>query len=321
MSTKLQPETGTAFDVLGMGCVAIDDFLYVPEYPVADSKIRATRGERRCGGLAGGMLQAAARLGARCGYAATLGDDELSRFVIDRFRAEGISLQYLRRQSGVQPIHCTVVVDTTHQTRTIFFSLDGAQGAQSDWPPEHAITASKVLFVDQYGIDGMIRAAEIARAAGIPVVADFESNEWPGFDHLLSLVDHLIVPKAFACRLAQESEPARACMALHGGRPKTTVVVTSGSSGCWYCADTIPGVVHHPAFPVEVLDSTGCGDAFHGAYASALAGGMALEGRVRFASIAGALKAKTSHFATLQEVQAFLRNTSEPPTSVGGGRE
>jgi sugar/nucleoside kinase (ribokinase family) len=172
-----ESEDAKSFDILAMGCVAVDDFLYVREYPVADSKVSAARGERRCGGLAGGMLQAAARLGAHCGYAATLGDDEFSRFVIDRFRDEGISLQYLRRQPGVQPIQCTVVVDTTHQTRTIFFSLDGAQGAQTDWPPAEAVTSSKVLFVDHYGIAGMIRAAEIARGAGIPVVADFESNE------------------------------------------------------------------------------------------------------------------------------------------------
>jgi sulfofructose kinase len=295
------------FDVLGMGCVAVDEFLYVPEFPQADAKVRAVRGERRCGGLAGGMLQAAARLGARSGYAATLGDDELSRFVVERFQADGISLHYLRRVDGVQPIHCTVVVDTTHATRTIFYSLEGAQGAQTDWPPAEAIQSSRVLFVDQYGIDGMIRAAKIARAAGIPVVADFENSDWPGFDQLLGLVDHLIVAQSFASKLTNETDPARACLSLHGGRAETTVVVTVGSKGCWYCSGAAPGVMHHLAFPVEVLDSTGCGDAFHGAYATALAKGAALEERVRFASAAGALKAKTKEFPRLDEVKTFLK--------------
>ena len=46
-----------------------------------------------------------------------------------------------------------------------------------------------------------------------------------------------------------------------------------------------------PAFEIEVVDTTGCGDVFHGAYAAGLAGGMSLEERVRLASVAAALKA------------------------------
>jgi sulfofructose kinase len=301
-------DASATFDVLGMGCVAIDDFLYVPEYPGAETKVRVIRGERRCGGLAGGALQTAARLGARAAYAATLGDDELSCFVADRFQAEGISLRYLRRRAGVRPIHSTIIVDTTHHTRTVFFSLDGAQGAQEDWPPAHAIEASRVLFVDHYGIEGMIRAAKIARAAGIPIVADFERNEWPGFDQLLTLVDHLIVSEVFAFKLTQETDPRRACSILHAGRRDLTVIVTCGSRGCWYCSEATNGAVHYPAFPVEVMDSTGCGDVFHGAYAARLAGGTPLPERVTFASAAAALKAASTNFPTDEEVQTLLRD-------------
>jgi sulfofructose kinase len=308
--TSPRPETVEQLDVLAMGCVAVDDFLYVPEYPAAETKVRVTRGQQRCGGLAGGALQAAARLGARAGYAATLGDDELSRFVANRFQAEGISLTYLRRVPGVRPIHSTVIVDTTQHTRTVLFSLDGAQGAQEDWPPQPAIEASKVLFVDHYGIEGMTRAAKIARAAGIPIVADFERNEWPGFDDLLTLVDHLIVSEAFASKLTGEASPDRACSRLHAGRPGTTVIVTCGSEGCWFCADASAAATHYPAFPVDVKDSTGCGDVFHGAYAVGLAKGKPLPERVRFASAAAALKAANADFPTGEEVEAFERRAS-----------
>ncbi|HEV8058911.1 MAG TPA: PfkB family carbohydrate kinase, partial [Gemmataceae bacterium] len=298
----LSSERNDRLDVLAMGCVAIDDFLYVPEYPAPETKIRVTRGERRCGGLAGGALQTAAKLGARSAYAATLGDDGLSGFVANHFQAAGISLAYLRRQPGVRPIHSTIIVDTTHHTRTVFFSLDGAQGAQEDWPPAHAIESSRVLFIDHYGIEGMIRAAKIARAAGIPIVADFERNEWPGFDQLLALVDHLIVSEAFAFKLTQDSSPERACTRLHAGRQATTVVVTCGSQGCWYCADGSATATHQPAFPVDVQDSTGCGDVFHGAYAVGLARGTPLPERIRFASAAAALKAATTNFPTSDDV-------------------
>ena len=304
--TQMTPDT-KHFDLLAMGCVAIDDFLYVPEYPAAETKVRVTRGERRCGGLAGGALQAAASLGARTAFAATLGDDELSKFVVERFQSLGINLKYLRRRPGVKPIHSTIVVDTTHHTRTIFFSLEGAQGAQEDWPPVTALQASKVLFVDHYGIEGMLRAAKIARAWGIPVVADFERNEWPGFDQLLEVVDHLIVSEAFAFKLTGATDAETACSQLLAGRSQTSVVVTCGADGCWYGSDKSAGITHMPAFPVEVLDSTGCGDEFHGAYAVALADGRQLPDRIVFASAAAALKAATREFPTLEKVQEFLR--------------
>jgi hypothetical protein len=85
-------------DILGVGCVAVDDLVYVEDYPAADSKTQITERERQCGGLTATALVAAARLGARCSVAVTLGDDELSRFVLDRLQQEGI-----RRSAGLLP--------------------------------------------------------------------------------------------------------------------------------------------------------------------------------------------------------------------------
>lgn len=52
------------WDVLGLGCAAVDDLLYVASFPVPDSKTRVLRAERQCGGLTATALVAAARLGA-----------------------------------------------------------------------------------------------------------------------------------------------------------------------------------------------------------------------------------------------------------------
>ena len=69
--------------------------------------------------------------------------------------------------------------------------------------------------------------------------------------------------------------------------------------------------IHHPAFPVKVVDTTGCGDVFHGAYAAGLVLGMTLSERVRVASAAAALKAVRAGgqegIPNLDTVQAFLK--------------
>jgi sulfofructose kinase len=95
------------------------------------------------------------------------------------------------------------------------------------------------------------------------------------------------------------------------------VVVTCGEEGCWYTSDGI-AVRHLPAFAVETVDPTGCGDVFHGAYAALLARGIPLEERLRAASAAAALKAgqpgAQAGAPTWPEVTAFLaaRNETGP---------
>jgi sugar/nucleoside kinase (ribokinase family) len=278
-------------DILGLGCIAVDDLLYVATYPAPDTKTRIVRSERQCGGLTATALVAAARLGAQCAYAGTLGDDELSRFAINRLGEEGIDTSLVRGQPGARPIHARVIVDETRQTRTIFYDLEGAQPAREDWPPEEVVRAARALLIDHFGAEGMIRAARLARNAGWPVVADLESDQTPRFAELLGLPDHLIVSSEFACRLTGAPNPSNALDRLWSDT-RAAVVVTCGAEGCWYrgSADT-SRPVHQPAFAVKTVDTTGCGDVFHGAYAAALVEGQELAERIRFAAATAALKA------------------------------
>jgi sugar/nucleoside kinase (ribokinase family) len=300
-----------SYDILGLGCVAIDDLLYVAAYPPADAKVQVRRRERQCGGLTATALVAAARLGSPCVYAGILGEDDLSHFVMERFRQEGIDVAYVRRWANARPIHSVIIVDESRQTRTIFYDLHGAFGAQPDWPDEAVIRSARVLYVDHFGVEGMIRAAQIARDAGIPVVADFEHHEMPRFPELLALADHVIVAREFAAQLTGETDSPAAAQKLWT-RGRQAVVITGGEEGCWYLSGEgthLPQ--HHPAFSVSVVDTTGCGDVFHGAYASALARGLVMPERVRFASAAAALKATQrggqAGIPTRAAVEAFLK--------------
>jgi sulfofructose kinase len=126
--------------------------------------------------------------------------------------------------------------------------------------------------------------------AGVPVVADVERDRDPDMPELPGLIDHLIVSCEFAARITGGLDPAEAARALwQPGRRE--VVVTCGAEGCWYTGDGGNRPLHHAAYMVPVCDTTGCGDVFHGAYASALARGVPLQERIRFASAAAAIKA------------------------------
>jgi sulfofructose kinase len=297
-------------DILGLGAVAVDDVLFVDRFPPPDAKTPVLRRERHCGGLTATALVAAQRLGARCAYAGVLGRDDLATFAIGAMAAENIDLSHLRQTEAARPISSIIVVDPLRQTRNIFVDFHDVVGAAPDWPPDEVVQACRVLLVDFIGVPGMLRAAGLARAAGIPVVADIEATD-PQVARLMDQVDHLILSWEFAGGLTYAATPDKAALALwQAGRQ--AVVITCGDQGAWYVDAEDPAqAVHQPAFPVAVVDTNGCGDVFHGAYAAGLGRGQATADRVRFAAAAAALKATRAGGQAgaprLAEVEQFLK--------------
>ncbi|MCY2943187.1 MAG: PfkB family carbohydrate kinase [Planctomycetota bacterium] len=221
-----------SIDVLGLGCLAVDEILLSPIWPEPDTKTRLLARDRQGGGLTGNAMVAAARFGAKVSYGGSLGVDDDSRFLRDLYLKEGINLTHCRTDPQFRPIRSTIVIDQSQNTRTIWFDLPGHLGAREDWPPAELITQSKVLFVDHYGMEGMIRAAKIARASGVEVVADFERDEHPRFEEILPLVDHLILSSKFATKRTGLQNPRDAVEALAKIGAKVTIV-TNGELGAW----------------------------------------------------------------------------------------
>src|SRR5262249_17765269 len=131
---------------------------------------------------------------------------------------------------------------------------------------------------------------------------------------LLGLVNHLILSRDFAEQLTGIADPRYAAVALWV-EGKDVVVVTYGTEGCWTVSDERSSLARHfPAYPVATVDTTGCGDVFHGAYAAALAKGHDLAHRLRFASAAAALKATRpggqAGIPNREAVEAFLAGQS-----------
>jgi sugar/nucleoside kinase (ribokinase family) len=301
------------FDVLGFGVVAVDDLLYVERYPPVESKQRVLHRLRQCGGLTGTALVAAARLGAKCAYVGMLGEDALSREAIACFEQEGIDVSHRARNPEARPAHSTIIVEETNRTRTVFASLDGPAGAAADWPDEELIRAAKVILIDHHGLEGTLRAVRIAQESGVKVVADFERHPGGEFDVILGEVGHLVLSYSFAAKLTGKSEPDAIIEALWNGR-REAVVLTCGGKGCRYRGKEYDKPFSLPAFPVEVVDTTGCGDVFHGAYAATLAWDLPLEERLRFASATAALKVQVrggqAGCPTRREVEKFLEERS-----------
>ena len=300
----------TTYDILGLGIAAIDTLTYVERFPPPNTKVPALSREQHCGGLTMTALVAAARLGARCVYAAQLGHDADSQTVIDVLQREHIDTSQVVFDPRARPVVSTIIVGQAEGTRNIFPFHAEVEGAHPTLPADEVVRAARVVFVDHIGLEGQTRAARIAREAGHDVVGDIENKHLLEQRDLFDRVNHLIMSEEFAALASGSTDPAEAVRRLFTpGR--NVVAVTCGDKGCWYQFDAAQGVLHQPAFPVNVVDTTGCGDVFHGAYAAALAEGLPVPARFRIASAAAALKATRrggqAGAPTRPQLEAFLR--------------
>jgi sulfofructose kinase len=282
-------KTGRDFDIIGFGTLAVDNFLYVDKYPPADGKQLILRERRGFGGLTATAMAAAARLGSNCAFAAVLGRDRLSSECLRGIRDAGIRDNLILRERGAGPVRSTIVVEEKHGTRTIFFIRGGHRAYPAEKITVQLLRRAKVLFIDQTGIDTMIELAGLAAELGIPVVADMESPDRPRTGEFMRRITHLIAPLHFARSVTGMRDPAKIVSLLHGESPRECTAVTCGTGGCFYIAGRRSSkIVHQPAFPVETVETTGCGDVFHGAYAAALARGCSAAECIRFAARASA---------------------------------
>jgi sulfofructose kinase len=142
------------------------------------------------------------------------------------------------------------------------------------------------LLADVRWPEGALAALDAARRNGIPTVLDADVSP-DDIRPLVERADHVVFSEPGLARMTGHDDlqqGLRAAQAVTAGK----VYVTAGAQGCfWLEGDQWQ---HEPATPVDVVDTTGAGDLFHGAMLVALAEAMPPRAAVRFACRVAALK-------------------------------
>jgi sulfofructose kinase len=260
------------------------------------------------GGLAATAAVAMARLGGRVEMWGRVGDDPGGRFILDQFAQEGVDTSQVQVCPGGRSPACAVTVD--RRTAERYFTYFSGRGL--DVPAERLdlgrVARAKAVLVDNWWAEAQLAAARVAREHGVPVCGDFEGINAAARE-VIPLVDYPIyaLECALACGGTDSPEEALLRVAELGGR---VPMITLGDQGSAWLED---GQVRRcPAFRVEAVDTTGCGDVFHGAFTFGLARGWDVARNARFASAVAALKCRAlggrTGIPTYDEVVAFLQS-------------
>jgi sulfofructose kinase len=271
--------------VLCLGLSALDHIWRVDRLLSGDSeKIRSLDYATLGGGMAANAAVAVARLGGTAVFWGRAGDDAAGREMRAALSAEGIDVEGFRLFEDGRSSVSGVIVDQSGERQIVNFR--GSFPERADWLPLDEVARASAVLADPRWPEGAVALFTRARTQGIPTILDGDVADAAIFERLLPLTDHAVFSEPALAAFAGSADDAE--LAKLTRLNCRVIAVTRGRDGVsWY----ENGALHRQAaYPVNVIDTTGAGDVFHGAYAFALGAGLTTGDAMRFAAASAALK-------------------------------
>jgi len=283
--------------------------------PESDQLIHMSACIWQGGGMVSTGLVAASVLGASTAMMGVVGDDKYGAFALKDFAVNGVDASHVLVDPGATT-NFTIVLSETRRKARSFISLDGNRRALRPDELDEALIAGARYFLITDMDEVTVAACKIARRHGVKVVIDADIYDGRTVDNL-ELIDVFIASEIFydgMCRGGSYAEN----LAKIRGRGPDIALVTLGDRGCAGCLGE--EYLECPAFPIDVVDTTGAGDVFHGAFIVGLLREMKGMELLRFASAVSAIKCTRlggrAGIADLAAVEKFLATGEIDPAKL-----
>lgn len=268
-------------DVLCVGVAAYDLTLSVSHHPLPDEKTVADSMICCGGGPAANAAVTVARLGNTSAYAGYIGNDLYGDTLIQEFTSEDVETDFIVR--GDSPTSMSVILVKPDGSRSVVHYRGLEERLPSGSIDFSSIDPAVILF-DGHEPDISMTLVKEARNRDIKTILDAGSVH-RGTKELINLVDYLVCSERFANDFTGEKDEKQAVRKLV--EYSSNVIITLGERGLIWKSESGEGAL--PAFKVDVVDTTGAGDTFHGAFAACIAANEVWDYSLRFSSAAAAL--------------------------------
>lgn len=292
--------------VICLGLSALDQVWRVDRpFGGGSEKIKATGYGTLGGGMAANASVAVAKLGASVAFWGRAGNDAAGHEMRSAVAAEGVDVENFRLYPDGRSSVSGIIVDRLGERQIVNFR--GSYPETADWLPLKTVARASSVLADPRWVEGAATLFREARARSIPTVLDGDVADAEVFERLLPLTDHAIFSEPALTSFAGSAEDqSLAGLARFGCR---VIAVTRGEDGVsWYES----GRLHRQAaYVVDVVDTTGAGDVFHGAYALAIGAGLAVPAAMAFSAATAAMKCRhaggRNGIPDINECLAFMR--------------
>lgn len=260
--------------ILGVGQSVYDLTYPLKELPI-DQKIRVYDGTKCMGGPVTCAMYLCGKWNADTIICSRVGKDAFGQEIIQSLQKVGIDTSYIYVDSNCSTSISSILVDASSGKRTILnMPMDIQTPFDKDLPD-----SCDVLLFDGHEVDLSLKAFQKYKNAITVFDGDRYKEET---SYLIENVDYLICSKQFATEITGHELNDFTYSELTQIN-KNHVILTLGEKGCLFNGK------NYPSYPCSVVDTTGAGDTFHGAFVYGLDQKWSIEKIISYASMASSL--------------------------------
>jgi sugar/nucleoside kinase (ribokinase family) len=300
--------------VLVVGQVGIDIACRVPHL-TAEAPVEMDEVSLQVGGSAAVTAAAAAALGCRARLACKLADDFLGNHIKSALTGAGIDTRAVL-EAGRQLSPFTLCALGERGRRAAYFTSGDVEPLSADdIQPDELLAGVGAVLVDGTCPSAQVAIAEAAQKRGVPVLFDGDHIR-EGIGTLVSLADVLICSERLATEIAPRDALETSLAEIQRLGPRAVIITLGDAGSIGLHGDEL---VRQQAFPADVVDASGAGAVFHGAFAAALLGQLPFQACMVFASAAAALSCQHlggyGGVPSRDKVVALVRSHAHTPPS------
>ena len=274
-------------EIIGLGKPVKDFLITLQKMPPEDQGTWLDDYSSQCGGKVATAIVAAARLGMQTAMCGVVGSDGKGDAIIEDFAYHNVDTTYVIREEGKTSPYCICIAEKESESRRFLADRGTAGNFDEEQLDFDYIKKAKAIHLEN-GDAASRKAAAFARENHILVSMDADSYT-PQIEEMEELCDIFIGSAFYFNQRFQGKVTYKEGLLEIAEKGCSVVIFTQGSKGCVGIAEG--EYFELPAYRnVPVVDTTGAGDVFHGAFLSAYLNGFKAEESARFASAVSAIK-------------------------------
>ena len=262
--------TQNHIDIVGIGASTLDRFIVVDHYPTGREVQQVISSTTDGGGPVATALAVAGKYGASTAMIDSIGDDMVGRHILDDFEKYNVNTDAIQVECGAKSGVATILVKHSTGERAVFFERSTAREPAFLDAHKRLINGSMILHINGRHRTLMRAAMDVAKEVGTIISLDGGAQRYDEDMKPITEASHIvIVARDYAEKYTGTTNLEDACRIIHE-RGACIAGVTDGANGSYFMWPDGTSYRCKP-FPQEaVVDTTGAGDSFHGAFLAKL---------------------------------------------------
>jgi sulfofructose kinase len=276
------------FDCIGIGLATLDYVSLVSSFPKPGLKLEAVDSVIDGGGPVATAMATLARLGHRCSFVGKLGCDPQGELVLRSFLRDNVDIKSVIVDEKCRTPVATVLVEQNSGRRTVLLTRARDTRLTKEHITAELIGTTRSILIDGRDLPACRKAVMLARVLGVTTFLDVGSIR-NRVDTLFPYIDHLVVAHEYALGFTGRRSLKKAISDLWHERMKSLVITLGRRGAIGFDGSDFR---EQASFKVKIKDTTGAGDAYHGAFVHAVLANYSSAKALKFAAAVAALNCR-----------------------------